>query len=101
MPPVLLTHPAEYPAGGYRITFDPAGLTAQMRAQALQGRVVLRVLVLADGSVGSVEVAQSSGHDALDRAAAGAAREWRFLPATRDGGPIDAWAIITVRFVVP
>jgi protein TonB len=67
---------------------------------ASEGRVVIRVLVRGDGTVGTVLVNQSSGNPALDRAAVEAAAFWRFQPATRDGVAIDAWAVIPVRFVL-
>ena len=100
-PPVLLTPAAGYPAGGYRVTLDRSALTPQLRAEGAQGRVILKVLVRTDGTAASVEVFGSSGDPALDAAAIRAARNWNFLPATRDGVPIEAWAMIPVRFVVP
>lgn len=101
-PPVLLSGAGlEYPAGAIRIELDRAGLSPALRVDAAQGRVVLRILVLAGGSVSRVEIATSSGSEILDRAAAGAASRWWFAPATSDGVPIDAWVVIPVRFVVP
>src|SRR2546426_1724971 len=99
-PPVLLTPVAGYPAGGYRVTLDRSVLTPQLRIKAAQGRVVLRILVQSDGSAGQVNVVESSGFRVLDEAAVNAAVKWRFAPASRDGQPIDAWAVISVRFVV-
>lgn len=99
-PPVLLTPVAGYPAGGYRVTLDHSILTPQLRIDAAQGRVVLRILVQSDGSAGQVNVVESSGFRVLDEAAVNAAVKWRFAPASRDGQPIDAWAVISVRFVV-
>ena len=100
-PPVLLTPAAGYPAGGYRVTLDRSALTPQLRAEGAQGRVVLRILVRPDGSIAQVAIAESSGSPVLDEAAVRAAAEWAFSPATRDGQPVEAWAIIPVRFVVP
>jgi len=99
-PPVLLTPVAGYPAEGYRVTLDHSILTPQLRIDAAQGRVVLRILVQSDGSAGQVNVVESSGFRVLDEAAVNAAVKWRFAPASRDGQPIDAWAVISVRFVV-
>lgn len=101
-PPVLLTFPAaQHPSDAYRIVLPSGTLTPQVVREALQGRVVLRILVLADGTVGRVEVASSSGNPVLYSAAVASARTWIFAPATRDGQPIDAWALITVRFTAP
>ena len=66
-----------------------------------QGTVLLRVLVEADGSVARVEVAQSSGFDALDRAAAETVRtRWRFVPARRDGANAASWVLVPIRFAL-
>jgi len=54
------------------------------RRMGLEGTVVLLLHVAADGTVASVEIASSSGHEILDRAAAEAAADrWRFEPARR------------------
>src|SRR5947208_2295729 len=100
-PPVLLTPVAGYPAGGYRVVLDRSVLTPQLRVEAAQGRVVLRMLVRSDGSVAQVNVVESSGSQVLDEAAVNAAVKWRFAPASRDGQPVESWAIIPIRFVIP
>ncbi len=100
-PPLLQTPVAGYPVEGYRVVVDRSMLTPRLRFEAAQGRVMLKVLVHADGSVGSVEVTESSGILVLDQAAVRQASTWEFAPATRDGQPIEAWALISVRFVVP
>lgn len=55
------------------------------RRLGLEGDVVLLLHIGTDGAVASVEIATSSGHEELDRAAADAARLWRFAPAREDG----------------
>ncbi len=100
VPPVLLQAPAGYPGEGYHLVLERGGLAPQVRIDVREGRVVLRILVHADGSVGRVEIIEPSGEGALDRAAASTAWAWRFSPATRDGSPIDAWVLIPVRFVI-
>ncbi|MGE0462144.1 MAG: TonB family protein [Vicinamibacterales bacterium] len=55
----------------------------------IQGQVVLRVVVEADGSVGRVSVVESlDDTHGLDRAAAEAASLWRFEPGRKDGKPV-------------
>ncbi len=99
-PPVLVDPGRlDYPASGYRIVVERAGLTVQDRVQAARGRVVLKVLVRADGTVAAVEVARPSGDPALDAAAATSAWTWLFQPATRDNQPIDSWALVPVVFL--
>jgi protein TonB len=53
-----------------------------------QGSVILVIHVSPMGLTSGVDVLQSSGHTALDRAAREAVLAWRFLPAVRDGEPI-------------
>jgi protein TonB len=98
-PPILLSDPLGEVAT-VRVTLDRSMLTPQARHVALEGVVVLAVLVRSDGSAADVRVRTTSGDQALDAAATHAAGSWRFRPATRDGRPIEAWAIIPVRFVV-
>jgi len=63
----------------------PARYPDRARRRGLEGTVVLRLRVAADGTVERVEVATSSGHEILDRAAEEAAPKWRYEPALRDG----------------
>jgi len=100
-PPVLLSVGAlRYPGEGYRIVVDRSALAPGVGIDAAEGRVGLKILVRADGSVGGVEVAQSSGRSFLDLAAIREASRWKFTPATRDGEPIDAWALVPLLFVL-
>lgn len=100
-PPALLTAPGDAPPEAVRVILDRTLLTPQLRLAAADGKVVLAVLVRADGPVAQVKVEVSSGNDTLDAAATRAAETWQFRPATRDGVPTESWAIIPVRFVVP
>jgi len=68
------------------------------RRRGEQGRVVLRVSVGPEGRPHEVAVGQSSGFETLDAAAADAVREWRFVPATEDGRPVAAVALVPIRF---
>ena len=74
-------------------TYPPA---AQLRK--LQGRVVLKVHVLASGQPDSVDVAQSSGYDILDQAAVKAVTAWVFDPAKRGTKPIDGYVNVPINF---
>ncbi len=83
----------------YRLVVDTPGLGSSARLEAVEARVRLRLAIRADGRVAGVEIAVSSGRAELDGAALGAARQWRFLPARRDGEAIDSVALIWVAFV--
>lgn len=100
-PPVLLAVPGGAPPDAVRVILDRELLTPRLRVAAAGGTVVLAILVRADGTVAQIQVRVASGHEGLDAAAVSAARRWRFRPATRDGVPIEAWAVIPVRFTVP
>ncbi|MDE1172262.1 MAG: energy transducer TonB [Parvibaculaceae bacterium] len=64
-----------------------------------EGRVVMRLYILPNGSVGQAEIVRSSGSDRLDQAALDEAKaSWRFLPATQDGKPVAAWLQAAVVF---
>lgn len=62
------------------------------------GTVVLSVYVLGNGRIGEVRIEQSTGHPALDEAAAREARTWRLKPGTRDGVPVAMWKQIPITF---
>jgi len=66
--------------------------------RGLEGTVLLRVHVAADGRVAKVEVLDSSGHPILDAAAVRAVSSWQFAPATRGGRPVPAVVRQPVRF---
>ncbi len=66
-----------------------------------EGRVILRIKVLANGRAGSVEVTQSSGKPVLDEAAVEAVRNWKFIPAKRGDTPIEGFATQTIDFKLP
>jgi protein TonB len=71
------------------------------RRMGMQGTVVLRVHVRADGSVAAAELAHSSGSHLLDDSALKTVRErWRFLPARLDGTPVESWVEVPLRFVL-
>ena len=68
-------------------------------ADSLEGVVLLRVLVGADGKPVEVTIEKSSGHRVLDREAQRhVLRTWTFRPATRDGQPVQAIGIVPIDF---
>jgi protein TonB len=68
------------------------------RREGHEGRVLLRVLVDDHGRIKSVEISNSSGSAALDRAAAEAIRRWRFHPALYGDQPVESWLRIPIEF---
>jgi protein TonB len=63
-----------------------------------QGRVVLRVLVSADGRPEKVELRASSGFERLDTAALDTVAHWRFVPARQGDRPIAGWVLVPISF---
>lgn len=73
--------------------------TREAMAAQIEGEVLLRVVVLPDGRVGSVRVLRSLDPDyGLDAEAIAAARQWRFTPGTRDGAPVSVWVTLALSF---
>ncbi len=70
----------------------------QARQQGIEGTVVLKLTVGADGRARNVTVARSSGHAALDQAAVAHVKKTRFSPALRDGQAVAAAITFRVRF---
>lgn len=63
-----------------------------------QGRVLLDVYILPDGSVGEIRLRESCGYPRLDRSALEAVRHWRYLPARRGTEPIPYWYVQPILF---
>ena len=73
--------------------------SARMIREGNQGTIEIEVFVQPNGRVADARVAKSTGFDELDLAAiAEAKRNWRLLPATRDGVPIAQWHRLRVTF---
>ncbi|MBE0433669.1 TonB family protein, partial [candidate division WOR-3 bacterium] len=62
------------------------------------GTIVVRVLVGADGLVKETVILTSFGNPACEEAALAAARQWEFIPATKDGVPFEQRVSIPFTF---
>lgn len=65
-----------------------------------QGRVVLRVLIGADGVAQRAEVHQTSGFERLDQAGLNTVLRWRYVPGKRGGQPEAMWFQVPINFVM-
>jgi protein TonB len=93
------TPPTTAPIGDAAYLRNPAPDYPQIaQDQGWQGRVLLRVHVLADGSPESVTVQTGSGRRVLDEAARDAVRNWRFVPARRGEQAVDGWVTVPIDF---
>ncbi len=79
---------------------QPAYTPGALRAQ-VQGLVVLRAVVLPDGSVGDVQILRSlDATFGLDAEALRTVRQWRFLPGLRLGQPVAVLVEIELQFTL-
>ena len=75
--------------------------TADAMRAKVQGTVLLECVVLADGTVGRVDVVRSLDPTfGLDQEAVKAARQWRFQPGTRFGEPVNVLVTIELTFTL-
>ncbi len=65
-----------------------------------EGRVMLNVLIGADGTPLKVEIYQSSGYPRLDNAGMETVMRWRYVPGKRGGVPETMWFKVPVKFVM-
>ena len=63
-----------------------------------QGKVVVRVLIGADGLPQKSELRQSSGFDRLDESALATVMKWRYVPGKRDGKAEPMWFDVPIIF---
>ena len=99
LPPAPRAEPVTAPRFDADYLDNPApAYPALSRRLGEQGRVLLRVHVLADGSAGQVEVRESSGFERLDRAARETVVRWRFVPARQGERPVAAWVLVPISF---
>jgi protein TonB len=82
---------------GYLKNPAPAYPSASRRLGE-EGRVVLRVLVEADGRPGEVAIKTSSGFPRLDQAAEDAVRRWKFVPAHKGDEAVRAAVLVPIVF---
>ncbi|CAN1546390.1 TonB Periplasmic protein TonB, links inner and outer membranes [Burkholderiaceae bacterium] len=65
-----------------------------------QGKVVLKVLIGADGAPQKVELVTSSGFERLDKSALDAAMRWRYVPGKRGGVAEAMWYQVPIQFTL-
>lgn len=70
----------------------------EARSAGVEGRVILDVVVDANGKVSEAEIAESSGNEALDEAALKAIKKWSFEPGQKDGQEAACRVKIPVEF---
>lgn len=71
-----------------------------LRERGIEGTVLLRVRVDAEGRAADVHLLQASGWRLFDESALQAVRACRFVPARRDGVALASWVEFPVRFAL-
>ncbi|AOF83765.1 hypothetical protein BSY238_3332 [Methyloversatilis sp. RAC08] len=66
-----------------------------------EGRVMLRVMVEANGMPSKVDIEKSSGFPRLDEAALDAVRKWKFVPARRGNEAVAESVMVPLSFSLP
>jgi len=98
-PPVPVAVPVTPPVFHADYLDNPAPAYPPLsRRMGEQGRVILRVLVRAEGTAADVQVRASSGYARLDDVARETVRRWKFVPAKRGAQPVEAWVLIPISF---
>ena len=70
--------------------------TAAARSEGIEGKLKLKIVVGADGSVLAVEILASVSPE-LDAAAVAAVKQWRFRPAMACGKPVAGGTYVLAR----
>ncbi|MGE5358509.1 MAG: energy transducer TonB [Bacteroidales bacterium] len=78
----------------------PAYTAEAMRAK-IQGTAVVEAVVMPDGTVGDVQIVKSlDSAFGLDEEAKKAAKQWRFVPGTKNGQPVPVLVTIELMFTL-
>lgn len=97
--PEVADEKVEPPKFGVAYLNNPAPEYPRLSQRAgEEGRVLMRVVVTADGRPESVEVIKSSGFERLDKAAVNAVKQWRFEPARKGDKAISAAVNVPLSF---
>lgn len=108
-PPHRKTPAATAPQSGNQGSFTPAAYRLNptpsyppgLKAARIEGSVKVRILIDADGIPTAVEILNSSGHTEFDTAARNIIlRQWRFIPACRNGLPVETSVTTGIEFVL-
>lgn len=72
----------------------------QARKNGIQGEILTKVLVGADGRIEQVVIEKSSSYEILDNAAIEAVQTAEFKPARHENKPVRVWVMIPIRFTL-
>jgi protein TonB len=95
------TDPAPIVDPDYRASYahNPAPTyPTAAQSRGWQGKVLLRVLVSAEGLSETVSIEQSSGYDILDESALEAVKKWQFTPAMQGETALASTVLVPIIF---
>lgn len=76
----------------------PGPYPTRARSRGVTGRVMLRVLIKADGSVGTMTVESAEPAGVFEEAAIATVADWTFEPGQYHGTPVPSTIRVPVRF---
>ena len=92
------------PDKGFQNRLKAAYDSSFLRRRGAQGKVVLRFVIKADGSIDldSIQVKSSSGDPGLDRLAVESLKKSpKFSPEIKDGKPVEDFVDLPINFTLP
>jgi protein TonB len=99
--PELISAPITPPsADAYELRNPKPPYPISSRENGEEGAVMLYACVSDHGKVERLDLAQSSGHPALDRSALNTVRHWSFRPAQESGKSIPMCYRLPIRFLL-
>ncbi len=100
-PPPVPPEPITPPQFNADYLHNPAPTYPSLsRRMGEQGKVLVRVLVSAEGLVERIELKNSSGSRRLDQAALDAVKQWKFVPARQGELKVSAWVLVPIAFTL-
>jgi TonB family protein len=79
----------------------PPKYPADAVEKKLSGRVLLRILVGADGSAKDVRVESAKPGGVFEQVSVAAASQWKFNPLMRNGKAVEGWVRVPIDFEIP
>lgn len=98
LPPAVQDSEPDYKAA--YLNNPPPYYPATARRLGMQGKVLLRVEILSNGTCGQIEIESSSGFRPLDQAALETVKKWHFVPARHGVLATTRWFTIPIRFSI-
>jgi protein TonB len=99
--PELMSAPITPPSADVYAPLNPKPpYPISSRENGEQGAVMLYACITDHGKVERLDLAQSSGHPALDRSALNTVRHWSFRPAQESGKSIPMCYRLPIRFLL-